>query len=382
MKKLTIGFFIDSYFPLIDGVTNVVHNYATRLAKHANVIVFCPQIDKKYDDSIYNYKIVRCKAFKVGFLDYKLSTPKIDGKFKKILKNSNLDIVHIHSFFAIGKIGLNYAKKHNIKAISTIHSQYQIDIDKNIRVKFIAKKILKMILKQINRSDEIFAVNSKLADLYNEMGVKKKINVLANATDLIYFKDDSEILKLKTKYDIKAEKVLLFVGRIDKIKNLEFVVNVLKKLKEKQFQFKMIFIGDGRHKKDIEKMCLNYQLNNVIFLGKIQNRQEIAKYFRVADLFIFPSIYDSSSLVQIEAASQKLPAIFLKDTITASNITNNFTGYIEEFNEEKFADRIINILKDEKKHHEIRENVYEKIYKKWDDLTDDIYQYYLKKIKE
>ena len=115
MDKLTIGFFNDSFYPLADGVIMVMDNYAKRLCKDNNVIVFVPRYHKKFDDSKLPYKVVRCRSIKVPFLDYSLPLPLLDRKYRKVLKNSNLDIVHIHSPFSIGYTGLRYAKKHKIK---------------------------------------------------------------------------------------------------------------------------------------------------------------------------------------------------------------------------------------------------------------------------
>lgn len=78
-KKITIGLFIDTFFPMIDGVTVVVDNYAKRLANYANVIVFAPEYKgKEFDDSKFTYKVVRCKSIKMPIIDYSLPTPKFD----------------------------------------------------------------------------------------------------------------------------------------------------------------------------------------------------------------------------------------------------------------------------------------------------------------
>ena len=59
MKKITIGIFNDSFFPMTDGVCMVVDNYAKRLSKFANVIVFVPEYKGTYfDDSKLGYKAV------------------------------------------------------------------------------------------------------------------------------------------------------------------------------------------------------------------------------------------------------------------------------------------------------------------------------------
>ena len=72
MKKITIGLFNDSFPPMTDGVGMVVDNYARRLCKIANVVVFVPGYSKDYDDTIFPYKVVRCKSIKMPFLDYSL----------------------------------------------------------------------------------------------------------------------------------------------------------------------------------------------------------------------------------------------------------------------------------------------------------------------
>lgn len=86
MSKLTIGFFNDSFYPLADGVIMVMDNYAKRLCKDNNVIVFVPKYSKEFDDSKLPYKVVRCRSIKIPFLDYSLPLPKLDRKYRKALK--------------------------------------------------------------------------------------------------------------------------------------------------------------------------------------------------------------------------------------------------------------------------------------------------------
>ena len=130
-NKITIGLFNDSFFPMADGVLMVVDNYARRLSKYANVIVFVPRyLGKDFDDSTLPYKVVRCYSLKVPFLDYSLPMPKLDPKFMKELDKYKLDIVHIHSPFTMGMAGLSYAKKHHIPCVATMHTQFKQDIQR------------------------------------------------------------------------------------------------------------------------------------------------------------------------------------------------------------------------------------------------------------
>ena len=167
--NITIGLFNDSFYPMTDGVINVVDNYARLLSKRANVIVFVPSYPNNYyDDTTLPYKVVRCKSIKIPFLDYSLPIPKLDIKFLKELKKYNLDIVHIHSPFTIGATGVKYAKKHNIPCIATMHSQFKKDIMRFTKSELASDKLLKEIIKVFNSCDECFAVNKEVARIVYE----------------------------------------------------------------------------------------------------------------------------------------------------------------------------------------------------------------------
>ena len=95
----------------------------------------------------------------------------------------------------------------------------------------------------------------------------------------------------------------------------------------------MFFIGKGQDEEVLIKLINKNNLNKeVIMCGKITNRKLLADFYARSDLFLFPSLYDASSIVQIEAASQKTPVLFIKGAATASNVTNNVNGFISEKN--------------------------------------------------
>ena len=141
MEKLNIGLFIDTWFPMVDGVINVVDNYAKRLCKFANVTVFAPNVGE-FDRSKFPYKIVSCKSTKFLGLDYRLPLPKCDKVFKKQIKAANLDIIHIHSPFSIGKMAASFGKKNKIPVVATFHSQFKQDFMRATHSKFISKILL------------------------------------------------------------------------------------------------------------------------------------------------------------------------------------------------------------------------------------------------
>lgn len=387
-NKITIGLFIDTFFPMIDGVTMVVDNYAKRLTKYANVIVFAPEYPKaQYDDSKFLYKVVRCKSVKMPIIDYSLPMPKIDKKFMHELNNTKLDIVHIHSPFTIGKIGVEYAKKNNVPAIATMHSQYKKDFLRAVKFEPLANLLTKVIIRQYNKCDECWAVNSEIAKIYYEEYKYKKLpNVMGNATDMKLVENMEQAKKLiNEKYNISPdEEVFLFVGRINNLKNVFLIANSLKILKEKYNpKFKMLFVGSGQDEDELKSIIDKNNMNqDIIMCGKISDRELLANIYARADLFLFPSLYDASSIVQIEAASQKTPTLFVEGAATTATITENVNGFISQNNEEDFAEKINEIINNKALYDSVCENVYKDIYINWDSQVSKVFDSYMEIISE
>ena len=387
-NKITIGLFIDTFFPMIDGVTMVVDNYAKRLTKYANVIVFAPEYPKaQYDDSKFLYKVVRCKSVKMPIIDYSLPMPKIDKKFMHELNNTKLDIVHIHSPFTIGKIGVEYAKKNNVPAIATMHSQYKKDFLRAVKFEPLANLLTKVIIRQYNKCDECWAVNSEIAKIYYEEYKYKKLpKVMGNATDMKLVENMEQAKKLiNEKYNISPdEEVFLFVGRINNLKNVFLIANSLKILKEKYNpKFKMLFVGSGQDEDELKSIIDKDNMNqDIIMCGKISDRELLANIYARADLFLFPSLYDASSIVQIEAASQKTPTLFVEGAATTATITENVNGFISQNNEKDFAEKINEIINNKALYDSVCENVYKDIYINWDSQVSKVFDSYMEIISE
>lgn len=381
MDKLKIGLFIDTFFPMIDGVVMVVDNYARRLCKFADVTVFAPAIpNKSFDDSSLPYKVVRTKSFPLFFIDYSLPLPDLDSNFKEELKNSKLDIVHIHSPFTIGKVGIKYAKAHNIPVIATMHSQFKQDFKRAVKVDFFANFLTNIVVKTFDKCDKCFAVNSEIAKIFFEdYGVKELPGVLDNATDLTPISDVSisneEINKL---YNISTnEKVFLFVGRLNILKNILFIVDALKLLKDKGYHFRMLFVGAGQDENLLRQKIDELALNDCITLcGKISDRELMKKIYARADLFLFPSLYDASSLVQVEAASQKTPTIFIEGAATSATVTDNVNGIIAKNSPTCYANAIEKMITDAEFYTKISDGAFRDLYKNWDDVVKNMFDIY------
>ena len=121
---------------------------------------------------------------------------------------------------------------------------------------------------------------------------------------------------------------------------------------------------------------------DIIFTGKITDREELACHYALADLFLFPSLYDCSSLVQIEAASQKTPTLFLKNSATSDTITPEINGYVSEHGELDYANKIIQIFSNEEKYKSVCQKAFDDLYLTWPKVVEKAYQRYIYLINE
>lgn len=375
MEKLKIGLFIDTWFPMIDGVINVVYNFALELSKVAEVTVFTCGTKKK-DTKTFPFKVVRSTSVSLPFFDYEI--PTINPKFQRELKNANLDIIHIHSPFMIGKTGVEYAKKHNIPVIGTIHSQYYQDFYRYTKSKWFSTNLLKSVVKVYNNCDDVFTVNEKMADLVLDYGFEKKPKIHYNGTNFLYIENTKPAYEFfEKKYGVKQDEVvLLFVGRINKIKNLEFIIDSLKILKDMGQNFKMLFVGSGADAEEllakVKKLKLEKQ---ILFLGRVNDQELLYSYVR-AQIFLFPSLYDANSLVQIEAASQKTPTIFIRGSVTSATVKEDIDGFMAENDTQKFAEKIYGILNNKDYYNKVSENAFNDLYVTWEKTVAKMFKFY------
>lgn len=377
---MKIGLFIDTFYPMIDGVVTVVDNYARILNKYKNteVIVFAPETGI-YDDSKLPYKVVRCKSIKLPKLDYSLPLPKIDKKFLKELDKYKLDIVHIHSPATIGRLGVEYAKKHKIPLFGTIHSQFYKDFYRATKNKLVSTKLTRNTMKVFEKCDVCYTVNEGMRNVVvNEYGFSNELLLARNATNWNLVDSIDESLKrIKDLYNIKNEYIFLFVGRINKLKNIFLIVDSLNYIKDK-IKFKMLFVGDGQDKNALSLKIKEYHLDDkVILCGRCSDRDLLRDYYASSDLFLFPSLYDASSVVQVEAASQMCPGLFIKGSATSSNIKDNHNGYLSNNDYKEYGNKIIEIMNDKEKLKAVRKNAYKEIYSTWESEVEKVYNKYL-----
>lgn len=378
--KKTVLITCDTFFPTIDGVVMVMDNYAKRLSKHMNVMMLVP--DFKGRVCMKGYPVIGVNSGYSNKLHNQVPLPMFHVGFRRFLRKLRIDIIHCHSPFTISRVAMDIHRKRKIPLVNTFHSQYKQDFEK--QAKIFVPVLMKYIMRCYNSSNEVWTMHKASRDTLISYGYKGNIKLFPNGTNLLPSPDyPKERSDARAKYGVADDEIMfLFVGRLVTQKNILFIVDVLEALKKKNLKFQMFFAGEGPDRDKLVEHIRECDLEkDVHLLGQIE-RENIAELYAGADMFLFPSLYDVSSLVQVEASSRFTPTAFAQGSVTSCTVDNGVNGYIFPAQVDLFADGVYNALKDKDKLDEIGKNAFRDLYITWDDIVENIYHRYLELIEE
>lgn len=386
MHRLRIGFFVDSFFPMIDGVVMVVDHYARQMSRYADVTVFAPRTGT-YPTNGLPYRTILCKSIMMHRNDYRIPLANADPAFHKELEASELDIVHSHSPFFIGKAGIRYAKRNQIPCVATLHTQFHLEFERAMHTEALTRLAVSRMMRVFNEADEVWTLNDRMAELYIHAygGIKSPV-IAPNATDMRPLDDPaSEMEQINHRFSIKPEeRVLLYVGRMDALKNLSTIIGALALLKRHPaIPFKMFFVGSGKDQAAyMDEVSHEGLTDRTIFCGRITDRALLARLYARADLFLFPSLFDANSLVQIEAASQGTPTLFVKGSVTSASVVDGENGFLCDNSSASLAARIAEILGETALLSHVGEKARRTLFRTWESVTGEAYGRYLRLVKQ
>lgn len=377
-----VGFFIDSYYPVIDGVTNIVDAYASRLVDKCDVTIFCPKVygtDQQYYER-FPYKVVRCKSIMKQGDDYPQGFPIFDSEFKKTIRDAHLDLIHVHSAFPVGLCAKASSRKYDIPMVGTIHSDFRPDVIQYLG-KPLGEATVKLMMTVYNSCDECWTVNDVVGRMFcNDYGLRRPYRAMPYATDHHPVADSAAARRqVNAAFGLKDDDfVLAHVGRQDLQKREDFVLRSLAVLKKKGAEFKVLFVGSGNKQDYLKELTRTLGLeDNIIFCGRISDQSMMMNIFSRLDLLLFPSESDTYGLVKIEAACQKTPTLLCEGTRASDGIVDGVNGFISVNNEEAYSDYILKLSKDPALLEKVGEGASKSLYNTWDNLVDDVYEKYL-----
>ena len=278
---------------------------------------------------------------------YRLAIPK--GMSVAVKSEiSNFDIIHLHNVRTFQNIIVHrYAKKYSIpyvlQARGSLVTFFYKGWQKRIFDVIWGRRILKDATKLV-------ALTPIEAEQYRSMGISEdKIEIIPNGIELSEFANLPERGKFRRKHGLgNDQRVILYLGRIHKIKGLDLLVRAFAELSRPLNSVKLVIAGpDDGYLSPLKKLIADLEISNeVLFTGHLYGEDKVAAYVD-ADAFVLPSTYEIFGNVVLEACACGTPVI-VTDRCGIADAVDGQAGVVVLYDKDQLRDALLYMLSDEK----------------------------------
>jgi glycosyltransferase involved in cell wall biosynthesis len=314
METLTVAIFSDTYLPARDGVVTYIETLRSELERKGhNVIIATVAGKSDIGNNAKNVYTVRGHRFPL-YDQYKISV--MPFSIGKKLLSSGAGIVHTQTPFMLGIAGQRFARAAKIPSVSTFHSLVFQEsavrgyLPKNEHtVKFVEKRIKSYFSWHYRQYNAVISPSEFTAKvLLDHIGLSSVI--INNAVAVSRFVTEISREDAKKKLGYENRKIVLFLGRISKEKNLEVMIKAAR-ITGPEIDF--VIVGTGPHLDFYKTMADEMGLKNVKFPGFVDDL-EIHLYLKAADIFCNPSNFEVMSTVDVESLAAGTPILVPSET--------------------------------------------------------------------
>lgn len=224
-----------------------------------------------------------------------------------INQNGTYQAIHAHTLFNCG-IAMKAAKKSSVDIrISHAHTtaDNEVGLARKIYISLMRKLILDNSTNLLACSDlageYLFGTENIKSDKYTMFP-----NLISYENIIGVKHEDIKKFRIENKLQ-KDDLVIGHIGTFKESKNQKFLLKIVKVLKEQNKSVKLLLVGDGSMRDELETMCKDLDISDkVIFTG---TRDDIDVILNSMDVFVFPSTFEGLGLVLLEAQAAGLPCV-------------------------------------------------------------------------
>ncbi|MBN2454772.1 glycosyltransferase family 4 protein [Candidatus Woesearchaeota archaeon] len=318
MKNLLIA--SDSFFPRKDGVASFLNSIIPKLAKKYRVTVLAPDFGefKGYE----NVELVRFKVMKVVVGDYSPCWPSY-SKIKKKVKEA--DIVWTQTIGPVGAMTVLAAKRAKKPLFAYIHSIEWELFTKSLSLNRFYKRLIYVIVRRYvkflyRRQDLLLVPSVEVAELFGKIGVQTRKKVVHLGVNTDVFIPPHEKSAAKSAVNIDPDNLVVgFCGRISREKDLKTLYRAFYRVRKRHGNVVLLLVGSGV--KDLEDFFR--KKHSVILVG---SQEKVAPFLQAMDIYVLPSLTETTSLSTLEAMSCELPVISTPVGYVKNYIENGVNG--------------------------------------------------------
>lgn len=354
MKILQV---IQFFAPKFGGTVDVVYNLSKELSKRGHEITIITtdlNYAKDYVSELENegVKVIPFKCV-FNFASF-LYSPSMNNWLK--LNIQKFDLVHLHNFRSYqNNIVHKYSKKYDVPYILQAHGSV---------LPFFQKQKIKKVYdhfwgyKLLEDASTVIALTETERKQYKEMGVPEdKIEIIPNGINLSEYQNLPERGKFRKKYNINNnEKVILYLGRINKIKGIDLLIRSFVDVSKELKGTKLVIVGpDDGFKNCLINLLKKLQLEDtILFTGPLYNKDKLSAYVD-ADAYVLPSFYETFPNTVIESCACGTP-IIITDRCGISDMVKDKVGLVVEYEKTSLTTGLIKILRDDTLKNDLNKN--------------------------
>ena len=342
---MRIGIFSESYEPVVNGVTVSILALTSELKKLGHEIyVFAPGFPGHKD---VENRTIRFPSIRTAFArEYPLAIPYMRGLTRKV-KELNLDVIHTHTPFMLGWLGLRLGKRLGIPVVSTYHTLYTEYVHyfplapKSVSRAF----IVGMIRRYYNRCAHVITPSTPMEEVLRGYGVTRPITIIPTGLSIDTARDDAARKRIRKELGIPQDaRVMLYVGRVAREKYLDLLLEAFDRLAPKYMDTYLMIAGGGPYEAKCRENASKLKSSNrIVFTGAVP-REKVAKYYSAGDLFSYPSPTETQGIVVCEALGAGLPCVLVNGGGTPDMVVDGDDSLLTKIEVEDFAEKIDTML--------------------------------------
>ncbi|MBN2880577.1 glycosyltransferase family 4 protein [Candidatus Woesearchaeota archaeon] len=312
----------DCFLPRWDGIARFLYEIIPKIKENFNITVVAPDFPGN-KINIEGVKIIYFKTF-LQISDISFAIPKKEILSKLIAES---DIVFAQTMGPIGTNSVKIAKKMRKKIIAYVHSIEWELVSRSIGSIF-RKKINSIVKfkarRHYNRCTKILVPSVDVAELFTWNKIRPKKEIVHLGTDSNKFCESPNKRLSKTDINIPVDHTVIgYIGRIAREKDLMTLYRAFVRVRKEHEKTILLIVGNGL---ESQKNFLRTK-RNVIVLDAQNNP---TRYYQAMDIFVLPSLTETTSLTVMEAMSCGLPVISTKVGFIKNYITKGVNGVFFE----------------------------------------------------
>ncbi len=262
-------------------------------------------------------------------------------------RTATFDILHLHEYRTLQNVAAHhYAYKYNIPYVLQAHGSLPRTGKGNL------KRIYDMLwgYRILADASKVIAVTKMEAEQYKNMGVSEdKIEIIPNGIDLSEFDNLPARGEFRRKHGLgNSEKIILYLGRIHKIKGLDLLARAFAELSEKVAHVRLVIVGpDDGYLPMLRKLIEELKIGEkVLFTGPLCGRDKLEAYVD-ADVYVLPSSYEILGITILEALACGTPVI-VTNRCGIADVIDNQVGLGVPYDKDQLSNAILCMLGDDK----------------------------------